>query len=810
MTDPSRERTARFAGSGSRPSPFAARRRLLVAVPGGLAVALAGAFFLNKRPAPPSPPAPPATSTASRGPQGETMLWRHVAIGAGGFITGMSSDATGAVRVVRADVYGAYIWNASRDRWVQLVNTDTMPASLRVQNGGNEGVFEIAVAPSNPDRIYMAFKGSVYRSDNRGKSFAAIPPVASPRLLAFDANSQWRHYGPVLAVAPARPDLVFFGSPNDGLLRSDDAGQHWSRIDSVPVAAAAAAGQPAAGMPVWFAPARNGSGAEQVWVFAQGFGMFVSADGGRSFLPLTKPEALQPRALRQGVFLRNNAFLGVSDTGQTVWRYRDGAWEDLAATSRLPPKPYATLAVDPATGEIYLFDEGGSALRSADEGNSWTALSHSARPGVGDPAWLHVADQSYFATAEVRFDPAVAHRLWVAAGTGVYYADLAPGSTELRWTSQARGIEELVANDVVQSPGRAPLFAAWDFGIHVKPDLNAFSRTYGPRERVLIAAQQLDVCPADPDFVVTNASDTRTSCCSGDGDAVMAGYSRDAGLNWSKFAVLPWPPGTSKDDPWRMSFGTIAVSANDSRNIVWEPSFNRAPFYTRDRGMSWRRVAFAGEHLPYTGSHAVYSYARKTVTADRVLPGVFYLVHSGDNGNPQLQGLWRTGDGGVHWRKVFAGEIAPLSRYSAKLRAVPGHAGHLFFTSAVMGGADVALRRSTNGGISWRVLSRVQRVDDIAFGKAAAGASYPAIFISGQVDGQYGIWRSTDQAGSWKRLAQFPVGTLDQVTVVGADPDVFGRVYVGYKGSGWLYGEPAACTPSPYAFPADTECAEVQ
>jgi photosystem II stability/assembly factor-like uncharacterized protein len=752
---------------------------------------------------------PPAAASYEAPVPGETYLWRPVAIGGGGFITGLGTDASGAVRVARADVYGAYIWIAQKDRWLQLVNTDSMPAGLRVQDGGNEGVFEVVVAPSDPDRIYMAFKGMVYRSDNQGRKFVAVPPMAAPNQLSFDANSAWRHYGPVMAVGPTRPDLVLFGSPNDGLWRSEDAGQHWERIESIPYKSIPSDPGARPGMPVWFEPCRDGAAAERIWVMAQDAGMFVSSDDGRSFTPLSVRDDVQPRSLRQGAFTKNHTFLGVDDTGKTVWRFRHGAWNDLAAATGLERLPYAALAIDPATSEVYLFDEGGTAFRSSDDGDSWTSLAHRARAGQDDPRWLAVSDQSYFATGQVSFDPAVAHRLWIAAGTGVYYADLTPGATEITWTSQARGIEELVANDVIQPLGRAPLFAAWDFGIHVKPDLNAFSSTYGPKERVLIAAQQLDTTPSDPDFIVTNASDTRT-CCAEDGDAVLAGFSRDAGASWTRFRVLPQPPGTAPDDPWRMSFGTIAVSANDSCNIVWEPSYNRAPFYTRDCGASWRRVEFAGERLPNTGSHGVYSYARKTLAADRVLPGVFYLVHSGEAGNAALAGLWRTDNGGANWRKVFAGDIAPSSRYSAKLRVVPGHGGQMFFTAGVPDGPDMALRRSADGGASWHALANVQRVDDVAFGKAARGASYPTIFISGQVDGEYGIWRSVDEARSWQRVAGFPIGSLDQVTVLGADPDVFGRVYVGYKGSGWRYGEPAPCSASPYAFPADAECFRVQ
>ncbi|PJN94122.1 hypothetical protein CNY89_16390, partial [Amaricoccus sp. HAR-UPW-R2A-40] len=115
-----------------------------------------------------------------------------------------------------------------------------------------------------------------------------------------------------------------------------------------------------------------------------------------------------------------------------------------------------------------------------------------------------------------------------------------------------------------------------------------------------------------------------------------------------------------------------------------------------------------------------------------------------------------------------------------------------------------------DGGATWRRVAGVDNVDDLAFGAPAPGASVPTIFLSGRVDGGYGIWRSTDDAASWRRIGVFPVGSLDQVTVMGADPDRFGRVYVGYMGSGFVYGEPAACEPAPHAAFAAADCSAVE
>ncbi|WP_209442417.1 WD40/YVTN/BNR-like repeat-containing protein [Neoroseomonas oryzicola] len=746
-------------------------------------------------------PAPSTQPPAMPGPRdAETYAWRRVAIGGGGFITGLAMDPTGATRVARADVYGAYIWRTDLDRWVQLVTSATMPEEDRVQDGMNEGVFEVAVAPSDPDRIYLAAKGRIYRSDDRGARFATLQR-GEPFPLAFDANSEHRLSGPFLAVNPRDPSLLLFGTPADGLWRSADGGARWSQIASVPLS-----GVRDAGICVWFSPQAAGG---HVWAMSPGYGVHVSDDAGETFRPLVPPQAIQPATLVRGDFAPDGTFFAVDAESRSAWRWREGTWSRLTG---LPERRFVAVAVHPRGGQILVFDEGGRTYRSTDGGAAWVRLQHRSRVGPGDPPWLHVSNQSYFAMGMVLFDPVAADRLWVGAGTGVYAADLPPRGPlaltppVLEWVSQTRGIEELVANDVVHPPGGAPLFAAWDFGIHRKESLDEFSRGFGPRERVLIAAQQLAWSPADPRVIVTNASDTRTDCCAEDGDAVMAGYSLDGGRRWTKFATLPQPPGTDASDPWRMSFGTISLASDDTRNIVWAPSHHRSPFYTRDRGASWHRVVLSGEVLPFTGSHSAHHFHRKTLAADPVLSGTFYLVHSGDGANPGLAGLWVTRDGGAEWERVFAGEIAPESQYSAKLRPVPGRSADLFFTSGVAGTGDTRLRRSTDGGKTWIALDGIRRVDDVGFGRPGPGSDEPTCFISGQVEGRYGIWRSTDGGAGWTMIGRFPVGTLDQVVVVAGDPDRFGRVYLGYKGSGWIHGAPAPCSAAPYAFPDAEEC----
>lgn len=746
---------------------------------------------------------PPAAALGTEGPvANEHYLWKAVAIGGGGYITGSSWDRHRQTYIIRTDVHGGYRWDRKRDQWLPLATAASMPESYRTQAGIEGGAYEVAVAPGDSHRAYMAIKDRVFRSDDGGENWID-PGAQAPFPVSLNANGPYRFYGPMLAVDPSNADVVLFGIPKLGLWASRDAGQSWTQIASVPPSPMIGDNRTNyPGIPIWFEPDAKPGQPRRVLAAVAGSGLFVADARTLDFKPVGGPPFI-----RQASFSRDGSLLVADSISQSVAIWRGGRWL-TNISGGLPKGRFASIAADPRANRYYAISEGGDAWCSDDLGRNWRAVLRRARAGQGEPPWLRITDRSYFSVASLAFDPVQPSRLWFNTGVGVFLADLTQGCSDLHLVSQSRGIEEMVANDVIQPIGGAPLFAAWDFGIHLKHQLDRFSSTYGPRERMLIAAQALDWSPSNPAFIVTNATDTRMECCSEDGDSVLAGFSLDGGMTWQKFAHLPQPPGTRADDPWRMSFGTIAVAANDTNNIIWAPAFNRSPFYTKDRGRSWHRVALPGEVLPLTGSFSELYLARKSLIADRVLPNSFYLMHSGTDRNAALTGLWRTTDGGASWSRRFMGEIAPNSQFAAKLRAVPGKAEHLFFTSAVHDG-DATLRRSTDGGATWDKVPGIDRADDIAFGKAAKGSTYPTIFVSALHEGRYGIWRSIDDAMTWHMVAAFPLGRLDRVKVMEGDKDVFGRIYIGFMGSGWLYGEPAPCTPRPPLDPI-ADCAIVQ
>ena len=95
--------------------------------------------------------------------------WQTLKVGAGGWVTGIDI-APDDTMVIRTDTYGAYIWNGTQ--WQQLVTSTSMPAAFVTPNhDSHQGVYEIQVAPSNSNILYMMYEGYVFQSTNKGTTW---------------------------------------------------------------------------------------------------------------------------------------------------------------------------------------------------------------------------------------------------------------------------------------------------------------------------------------------------------------------------------------------------------------------------------------------------------------------------------------------------------------------------------------------------------------------------------------------------------------------------------------------------------------
>lgn len=710
-------------------------------------------------------------------------VWKSLAVGAGGWLVGMDIAPDGT-KVVRTDTYGAYLWNGSQ--WLQLVNATSMPSGgVGVDN--NEGAYEIRIAPSNTSRFYMMYLGSVYRSDNKGTSWTKTNFTQVPGWAAGEyPNDNYRMNGEKMAVDPANSAVVYVGTPGSGLWVSFDAGTTWIQITSVP----AGTGGGITGIAFDPASGQTGGKTNTIYAGSWGSGVYRSTNAGATW---TKPTG-GPTAVHNALVASDGIYYATD--GAAAYKFAGGIWAKINSASG-----WHSVAVDPSNpARIILGDDGGTLIQSLDRGSTWgqgIIWGSSAYPisrVATDIPWLAWTNEAYMSSGNMIFDPSASNKLYFSEGIGVWYTSIATTQSwnvGPIWYSQSLGIEQLVANKIISPPGGKPVVASWDRPVFYINDPDVYPTTHGPdNKNAIVAGWGLDYASSNPSFVasVMNWSGIEKS-----------GYSSDGGQTWHPFA----------SDPPFLSAGKLGgdIAVSTPQYMLWAPGNNGVPYYTSDGGSTWHQGSFPGAPTSgTTGWGWSYYMDRQIVAADRVNTGTFYAYN-------YLKGLYRSTDGGITWTLIKSGEIVPFSGYNTKLKAVPGNAGHLFYTNGQSGNRgdpnpdrSDTFMRSTDGGVTWTPIPNVFEVYDFGFGAPAATGGYPAIFIAGWVGSQYGIWRSDNQGTSWTQIGEWPLGSIDAIKTISGDMNQFGRIYVGFAGSGYIYGDdgPTAVQPAPAPAPAPT------
>lgn len=704
--------------------------------------------------------APVVTPTAPV-PVPGTFGWKPLRVGAGGYVTGIDIAPDGT-KVVRADSAGAFIWSDAISEWVPLLTYATMPkGEWGFEASPITAVYEVAIAPSKSSRIYVVYNGSVFRTDDKGKNFVKTGLTGIPAV----GNDDFRGFGRKMAVDPANPDVVVVGTQTKGLYLSSNAGQDWSQIASVPSATTAN------GMRVCYDPSsavRNGR-TSRLYVSTQD-GIYVSQDAGQTFsLSAGSPGTLQHMACAK------NGVVWATDTTGKVYRYSNGNWGVVGPAGN----PFKTIAIDPANpAHVVIATPGGSIAQTFDGGDTWggiyylTLPANSGRRVAVDIPWLAATKEDYMSSGDMAFDPSAGNKLFFAEGVGVWWSNPPSTMVGFDWNSQSKGIEQLVSNQFLSLPGGSLLYFAWDRPVFKLDDPDKFPSGHGPNYKYSInMGWSADYAPSDPKTVVGMFNWWGIE---------ESGYSTDGGASWTKFASVPAEVAAGKIG------GSIAAASTD--NFLWVPSNNSSPFFTKDRGRTWARSSIPG--VPTSGETGwgwSYYLHRSIVAADKVAANTFYTY----NYVGTSKGLYKSTDGGASFDRIYSGEIAAASSFHAKLASVPGQQGHLFFTSGAQDGPNPGttnFMRSRDGGKTWTAVNGMLEVVAFGFGVHAPSQTYPAIYVAGYYNGKYGIWRSDDDAQTWTSLGDYPLEMADEITTVSGDANIYGRVYVGFGGSGAIYG----------------------
>ena len=592
--------------------------------------------------------------------------WKPLRIGAGGWLTGLDIAPDGT-KVVRADTYGAFLWNAAAGEWQQLVTSASIPVEDHFLNYDQiEGAWEIRIAPSDSRRLYMVWQGYLYRSTDRGAHWVKTPFT---RRLSLDPNDGNRTSGQKMAVDPANPDVVYVGTDSNGVWRTLDGGASWSQVSAI--TAGASPGHP--GIVFDRASGTDASGrTKTIYVPSYGNGVWRSLDAGATWTKTSggPTNVWHAQIASDGIYY--------CATQGAVWKYAAGAWTRLEQSG----PDWEVVVTDPANpARLIIADSGARVQMSLDRGatwnqNYWVASGRTAT----DVPWLAWTKEDYLSNGDMRIDPTDG-KLYFAEGIGVWQTAFpAVAEQPFTWSSQSKGIEQLVANWIWSVPGGSLFVTAWDRPVFRSTNPDVFPTTHGPnRTNSITYGASVEHAVNNSSFLAVDAG----------WQSEESSYSTDAGVTWTKFASYP-PSGSP-------GLGHIAVSTD--QNMVWIPDANKKGYYTKNRGASWTAlpspVNVAFDWSMYNNRHVI--------TADRVTPNKFYLYDSNS-------GLYVSTTGGDSWTRVFTGHIVnSADGFNLKIKAVPGKAGHLFYTNGSYGGGD-------HVGPDWRnyqALDRRRRhVDD--------------------------------------------------------------------------------------------------
>lgn len=702
--------------------------------------------------------------------------WQNVKVVAGGFITGIIPDPhVRGVMYVRTDIGGAYRIDPITKRWIPL--TDIFNQS-DWNLGGTES---IAIDPTDSSRVYLAQgdytetwagNGAILRSHDFGITFDRVNlPIQ------LGANEPGRYSGERLSVDPQHPDILYFGSRNNGLWRSTDYGAHWAQVATFPVTG------PTSGVGVIFVdfqPTTAKSETIYVGVSDTTTGLYSSTDGGATWTPVAgQPtgfypthQALSPDGTLYVTYADGTGASGMggSSIGNgAVWKLNTstGAWTNIT-----PVGPWWTtslwygfgaVAVDrqhPSTLLVSTLDRwwpGDEVYRSLDGGTTWIALgsepsgseagplyNYSQRNDALSPYLSGLASPSNCTSTScdltaggfgwwigtVAIDPFDSNHALYGTGATIWEThDLTNVDSQqmIDWTVGANGIEETAITALVSPTGGAPLISGMgDLGGFRHADLNV-SPAPG-MSQPQFTPSSIDAAPNNPNIIVR---------VGGSNGAI----SSDNGVTWTSLTL----PG---------SVQTAALSADGTRLVV--NTSGGSPYYSTNQGSSWTASTGAPANDP--------------VIADRVNPLKFY-VFDANSGT-----VYVSKDGGVTFAAAATGQPG------GTLSASPSHEGDLWIA------ASTGLFHSYDSGMTFNQIGSAQAVYSLGFGKPAPFSKEATLFISGQVGGVQAIFRSTDYGAHWLRIND-NYHQWGSVSPVIGDPRVFGRVYIGTNGRGILRGD---------------------
>jgi xyloglucan-specific exo-beta-1,4-glucanase len=681
----------------------------------------------------------------------ETYTWQNVAMGGGGFVSGIITSKTEQnLMYARTDVGGAYRWDAVNSRWIPLLDW-TSENEL-----GYQGVESIAIDPVEPNKVYMLVgtsyfnngKTAILRSSDYGNSFA-VTEVTNQ--FKAHGNGMGRQTGEKLVVDPNKNNVLYCGTRENGLFKSTNAGATWTRVTTLNVTTTTNGNgisfvvlDPSAGTP--------GNETQTIIAGVSRSGvanLYRSDNGGTTFSEIAQaPTSLMPHraALTSDgslyiTYANNDGPWNISGAG-AIWKYNlaSGAWTNVTPSgfggafggiSVDPSNPQRLVASSVNTYQAQDNSWGDRIFLTTNGGATWIDLVE--RGFDRDPNGVSWVDgSSIHWSGCVEFDPFDTKKAWIISGNGIFQTDDIDATTNV-WKFQVKGLEETVPLDMASIPNGPVVSTIGDYGGFRHEDVTQYAPAHEP---TMGTTHGVAYASLSPNVMLRIGHEKMY-------------YSGDMGMTWAECNR------TGLD-------GSVSISA-DGKILLYSHNSGSGTYRSTDKGNTWT-----------TSTGISITWAKPL--ADPLNPLKFYAY------NPSSGALLISTNGGESF--VQAG--LPGAGGSKIIRAAPWREGDVWV--ALYNGG---LTRTTNSGQTFTKISGVAYCAAVGFGKEAPGKTYPTIFIYGTVNGISGVHRSTDEGATWIRVNDdaHEYGGPGNGQFVQGDMNTFGRVYMGTVGRGLVYGE---------------------
>lgn len=703
--------------------------------------------------------------------------WNSAPEGSWGF-TGGIEIADDGTQICKQDVAGSWKWNGTK--WIPLITPASLPNSsyYNEANSPDAGVFSTeagcmaaSIASSNSQYIYATFNGYLFASTNGGTSFYETA-LTRRRMHANEGAA--RIYNDKSAVDPVNPSVFYICDQTTGCHRTLDAGLTFNQLTSIPAPVLNTYGLVAIDRSSVTSNGRK----PRVAVFEAGVDVYLSTNCDTATPTFTDINLPNISNVSHMVFDAVGA-LYVCRGDTSVYRYESGAW-----TTLIVPVPAISIAIDPAdNARIVVIAENGASAISLNRCVSWSdarVSGVSSGPYGWDQICLDIPALDFVpdtAPSKIVFDRSQTNALYMGWGAGVLRTNypnvqtITNNSERLVWYSQSIGIKSITTHKVLCPPGGAPIVISWDRPFIRLGSVIQQATTYGP-EPLLRHGAGCDYASDDPLKLMGWAS------FFGANPQAFASYSNDGGKTWTRCT----------GQPAMAEGGCIAV--NVAGNAIIIPGMNGDPVYTLDNGVTWLPITLPAPGIPAGERGFFFSNMGQRadiVTADKTVPGVFYL-------RSYLSGIYKTTDGGVNWTRVNPSTVLNFSTFHPVLRCATGKTGHVFLCggdNTPASPADINFVMSTDGAVTFNEIPGFKEVKIFDFGTTFPGQTYPSIHLYGHYNGVLNYWRCTDfnpttRLGTWVGKGLPP--DVDVPKCIGADKVVQGRVIMGTGASGYYYG----------------------